>query len=209
MAELGVVDYGAGNIASVLKAVEYAGCDPVLVSTPEEVLSSEKLILPGVGASARAMENLKKNSLNEALDEAVNKRSAPFMGICVGMQLLAEDLYEFGHHKGLGWIPGKVIALRDLGIGKNPVPNMGWSDVEFKGNMKDLSSRIGRHKSFYFAHSFTLVTDKTEIINSTVNYGCDLIAGISYDNVCAFQFHPEKSQLAGEILMQWFLDWKP
>lgn len=210
MPELGVVDYGAGNIASVLKAADYAGCDPVLVSTPEDVLASERLILPGVGASGRAMDNLKAANLDQALKEAVHDKGTPFLGICVGMQLLAEDLYEYGHHKGLGWIPGKVISLNDLDLEDGQsVPHMGWSDVEFKDSAQDLSAKIGRHKHFYFAHTYTLVTEKTEIVHATVNYAQELVAGISYDNVCAVQFHPEKSQLAGDILLQWFLDWEP
>ena len=203
---VGIVDYGAGNVASVMKAVDYAGGDPLLVSTPEQILACERLILPGVGASGRAMDKLKSGNLDKALDEAVRKNAVPFMGICVGMQLLAEDLYEFGHHKGLGWVPGKVISLNDYEITDRPVPHMGWSDVGFKDNAQGLAAKLGKHKAFYFAHTFT---DKTEIINSTVGYGRDLVAGISFDTVSAFQFHPEKSQVAGDILMQWFMGWKP
>ena len=206
---VGIVDYGAGNVASVMKAVDYAGGDPLLVSTPEQILACERLILPGVGASGRAMDKLKSGGLDKALDEAVRKNAVPFMGICVGMQLLAEDLYEFGHHKGLGWVPGKVISLNDYQITDRPIPHMGWSDVDFKDNAQSLAAKLGKHKAFYFAHTFTLVTDKTEIINSTVGYGRDLVAGLSFDTVSAFQFHPEKSQVAGDILMQWFMGWKP
>ena len=206
---VGIVDYGAGNVASVMKAVDYAGGDPLLVSTPEQILACERLILPGVGASGRAMDKLKSGGLDKALDEAVRKNAVPFMGICVGMQLLADDLYEFGHHKGLGWVPGKVISLNDYQITDRPIPHMGWSDVDFKDNAQSLAAKLGKHKAFYFAHTFTLVTDKTEIINSTVGYGRDLVAGLSFDTVSAFQFHPEKSQVAGDILMQWFMGWKP
>jgi glutamine amidotransferase len=206
---VGVVNYGAGNVASVMKAVDYAGGNASVVSIPEEIQSCDKLILPGVGASGRAMDKLKQSGLDKALHEAVFKNAKPFLGICVGMQLLAEDLYEYGHHKGLGWIPGKVISLQDYEITDRPVPHMGWSDVTFDESMKDLGSKLGRHKSFYFAHSFTLVTDKKEIISSTVHYGRDLVSGIRFDTVSAFQFHPEKSQVSGNILMQWFMDWKP
>ncbi|MCC6597445.1 MAG: imidazole glycerol phosphate synthase subunit HisH [Alphaproteobacteria bacterium] len=209
MSKIGIIDYGAGNIASVIKAIEYAGGDASLVSCPDQILSCDRLVLPGVGAAGMAMENLKKLNLDQALEEAVFTKATPIMGICVGMQLMAEDLYEFGHHKGLGWIKGRVVPLRSLGVEDRPVPHMGWSDVRFSESLKKLESRLGRHKSFYFAHSFALDTPGNEDVNSTVHYGRELTAGVMRDNIAAFQFHPEKSQISGDVLMQWFLDWSP
>src|SRR6266849_3222519 len=177
MLEVGIVDYGAGNIASVMKAVDYAGANPVLVSTPEEISKCDKLVLPGVGASGQAIEKLRNKNLDHALKEAVRDRGTPLLGICVGMQLLAEDMYEFGHYKGLGWIPGKVISLQDYDVKNRPVPHMGWSDVSFRGNIKSLSSTLGNHRAFYFAHSFTLVTDRDNIVNASVEYEKELVAG--------------------------------
>ena len=206
---VGVIDYGAGNIASVMKAIDYAGADPVLVSTTEQIAESDKLVLPGVGAAGRAIDQLREKNLDQALEEAVLKQGKPFIGICVGMQLLADDMYEFGHHKGLGWIKGEVVSLQDRGIKNHPVPHMGWGDVEFRDNQKDLASRIGPRKEFYFCHSYTLVTDEQEKISATVEYERELVAAVSFDNVSAFQFHPEKSQVSGDVLMQWFLDWEP
>lgn len=209
MLDVGIVDYGAGNVASVMKAVEYAGAAPIMVSTPEQILNCDKLILPGVGASGQAIEKLRQKHLDQALGEAVRQKGVPFMGICLGMQLLAADMYEFGHYKGLGWIPGKVISLRENAVRGKPVPHMGWSEVVFDRDMGDLSSRLGRHKAFYFAHSFTLITEQKDCVSASVTYEKDLVAGLSFGTVCAFQFHPEKSQVAGDILMKWFIDWKP
>jgi glutamine amidotransferase len=209
MLDIGIVDYGAGNIASVMKAVDYAGANPVLVATPEEILECDKLILPGVGASGLAIEKLREKHLDQALHEAVRVKAAPFLGICVGMQLLADDMYEFGHHKGLGWVPGKVISLTEYGISSNPVPHMGWNDVEFRADLHGLPSRLGNYKAFYFAHSFTLVTDRKDLVSASVKYEQQLVAGLLFETVSGFQFHPEKSQVAGDILMKWFIDWKP
>jgi glutamine amidotransferase len=209
MLEVGIVNYGAGNIASVMKAIDYAGGTPTLVSTPEEVSKCDKLILPGVGASGLAIKKLRQKNLDQALTEAVRVKGTPLLGICVGMQLLAEDMYEYGHHKGLGWVPGKVISLRECAVNKSPVPHMGWSDVVFRAHMNGLASKLGNHKAFYFAHSFTLVTDHPGLVSATVEYEKALVAGLLFETICGFQFHPEKSQVAGDILMKWFIDWKP
>ena len=210
MSEIGVIDYGAGNIASVMNAVDYAGADAELVSDPDKLENYEKLILPGVGAAGQAIQKLRDKHLDEALHETVIKNGKPMMGICVGLHLLAEKMYEFGEHDGLGWIKGKVISLKDHNIQTQPVPHMGWSDVELSEDLKNLSKQLGRHTAFYFAHSYALVCDQPDIVSTTVQYDDQTIhAGVAFDNVCAFQFHPEKSQVAGDILMQWFLDWEP
>lgn len=192
-----------------MKAVDYAGADPVLVSSSEAILDADKLILPGVGAAGLAISKLKENNLDQALKEAVFTKGTPLMGICVGMQLLANSIHEFGHHQGLGWIDAEVISLQDKGVKNHPVPHMGWADVEFSSDLSSLSSKLGPHKSFYFAHSFTLTTNTPEIISARTEYETELVAGVSFENVRAFQFHPEKSQVAGDMLMQWFVDWEP
>ena len=212
MPTVGIINYGAGNIASVIKAVDYAGADPVLVSTPDDILKADKLILPGVGAAGLAINKLREKDLEAPLRDAVFSNAKPLMGICVGMQILAKHIYEFGTHQGLGWIDADVISLSNHGVDSAPVPNMGWSDVSFKDSLSDLERELGPHKAFYFAHSFTLVTSENEQdkINSTISYDKQsIVAGISFDTVRAFQFHPEKSQVAGDILMQWFVEWNP
>ena len=209
MTDVGIVDYGAGNIASVEKAIDYAGGDPIRVSSPEAILTCDRLVLPGVGAAGEAINNLRKDGLDEALTEAVRQKGTPFLGICVGMQLLADRLFEFGEHKGLGWVDGDVVALGELGVSDLPVPQMGWNDVAFRPNAEEFARRIGRRKEFYFAHSFSMRVREEEKIAATVHYGQDLVAAVSFDSVFATQFHPEKSQVAGDILVQAFLDWTP
>lgn len=210
MTSVGIVDYGAGNIASVMNALDYAGADPELVSDPDSLKNFDKLVLPGVGASGQAIDKLRSYGLDEALHKAVMVGGTPMLGICVGMHLLAEDMYEFGEHKGLGWIKGRVISLQDHGIENRPVPHMGWADVSFDERLSDLEKQIGRHGAFYFAHSYTLVCDDPNVVSTTVEYdGKSMVAGVAFDTVRAFQFHPEKSQVAGDALMQWFLDWNP
>lgn len=210
MVHVGVINYGAGNIASVMNALDYAGADADLVSDPNALSSYDKLILPGVGASGQAIDKLNASGMAEALNDHVRIQGKPFLGICVGMHLLATDMYEFGNHKGLGWINGRVISLKDHGVKNRPIPHMGWSDTSFSGPLSDISRQLGRHKAFYYAHSYTLVSDDKSIIHSQVKYNnIDITAGIAFDNICAFQFHPEKSQVSGDILMQWFVDWNP
>lgn len=208
--EVGVVDYGAGNIASVMKALDYAGADPERIADPEKLKDCERILLPGVGASGQAMSNIKEHNLDIALKEAVFEHGKPFMGICVGMQLLATNLHEYGHHKGLGWINANVISLNDHGISENPVPHMGWNETNFNNeNNGGLENILGRNKTFYYCHSYTLVTPEEEKISCRAKYEKDIVAGVMFDNICGFQFHPEKSQLAGDNLMQWFIDWNP
>lgn len=207
MTTIGIIDYGAGNLGSVLKSIEYAGANVVRVSQPEQIAAVDKIILPGVGASGHAMQKLQESQMDQAMSEAVHKQGKPFLGICVGMQLLASDLYEFGHHKGLGWIEGDVVSLKDRGVKNLPVPNMGWSDVVFAENLKSLDSHLGRHKAFYFCHSFTMVPKDAQQTQASIEYdGVAVTAGIAMNNIYGFQFHPEKSQVAGDLLMQWFAD---
>ena len=210
---IAIIDYGAGNIGSVWNAVEYAGADPQLVSEPEEILKCDKLILPGVGAAGDALRNIRNSHIDEALAEAVLEKGTPVMGICLGMQMLGTTLFEFGEHQGLGWIPGKVIHLNTL-IGKLEdsklrVPHMGWNDVNFKENAEEFGRRIGHRREFYFAHSYTFRVDDDSMIAATVDYGVELVASVIKDNIFANQFHPEKSQVAGDNLIQAFLDWTP
>lgn len=206
MQKIGVIDYGAGNVASVMKALDYAGADVELVSDADQLAQFDKLVLPGVGASKHTIERLKENHIDQALNDIVLKGGKPFLGICVGMQILAEDLHEFGQHKGLGWVKGDVVSLENAGVSGQTIPHMGWSNVEFGDDLKDLSSRLGRHKAFYFCHSYALKTDDSAIVQAHVEYGPTLTAGIAFDNIYAFQFHPEKSQVPGDILMQWFVE---
>jgi glutamine amidotransferase len=209
MTNVAIVDYGAGNMASVHKALDYCGADVVRVSRPEEIMRAQRLVLPGVGASGYASERLRDLGIVGALTEKVRRQGAPLLGICVGMQLLAQGLHEFGDHAGLGWIEGSVTSLRTLGVERLPVPHMGWNDVTFDDTLSGLGRRLGRHSAFYFAHSFGLDPAKRDVVMATTRYETDLVAAVRIETAVGVQFHPEKSQLSGTLLLEWFLEWRP
>lgn len=202
-----VVDYGAGNIASVANALWRAGGEPVVSADPVEVGAAERVVLPGVGAAGAAAERLRALGLDQALD-AFRATGRPFLGICVGMQLLAEDLHEHGHTRGLGWIRGRVDAI-DPGPQRNlQVPHMGWSEIEPINGGSRLLGSSARDRCFYFCHSYRLVGDEGVAV-ARAHHGEVFTCAIEVDNVFACQFHPEKSQIAGERLIRRFLDWSP
>lgn len=206
---IGIVDYGAGNLLSVSKAVATLVDAPKLVATPEAVLAADRLILPGVGAAGEALAKLRQTGLDAALTEAVRERGRPLLGICLGMQLLAETLEEFGTHQGLGWIAGSVVSLRDLVPANLPVPQMGWNLIDRREAAGEFFAKPDLQRSFYFAHSFTLRTPREDLVVGWVNYGVPLVAAVKFDTVFAVQCHPEKSQINGERLLEAFLDWSP
>jgi len=206
---IGIINYGAGNLASVMKSVEYAGGQPTLVSTPEAIAACERIILPGVGAAGEALQRLRSAHFIEALDEKVRQQGAPFLGICLGMQLLGDCLYEFGEHQGLGWIAGSVVPLKTVIEKPVRIPHMGWNDVDFKENASAFSKKLGRYRQFYFSHSFTFRVKHPDNIAASVDHGGESVAAVCQNNIFATQFHPEKSQLAGDYLMQAFLEWCP
>ncbi len=212
MTSVAIIDYGAGNLDSVRKAVEFVGGHASIVRTPEEVLAADRLILPGVGAAGEAVARLCNTGIDQALDEAVRKRGRPFMGICLGLQLLAERLHEFGEHQGLGWIRGESVALEGLVSAGARVPHLGWNRVRAADAAGDLFGRIRGGGEFYFAHSFTLrpAAGEDGMLAATTEYGgVSLVAAVIRDTVFATQFHPEKSQVNGERLLAAFLDWSP
>ncbi|MDF8332619.1 imidazole glycerol phosphate synthase subunit HisH [Novosphingobium cyanobacteriorum] len=206
MAEvLALVDYGAGNLRSVANALKAAGAEGVTVTAdPDVVRAADRIVLPGVGAFKACAEALRGvHGLVEAMEERVLVGAAPFLGICVGMQLLADRGIEFGVTQGLGWIGGEVrpIERTDPAI---KVPHMGWNDVE-----------PGRHASLiepgeaYFLHSYHFVTEEGGSVAAMTDHGGGLVAAVARDNILGVQFHPEKSQDYGLALLARFLGWKP
>lgn len=206
MAEvLALVDYGAGNLRSVANALKAAGAEGVTVTAdPDVVRAADRIVLPGVGAFKACAEALRGvHGLVEAMEERVLVGAAPFLGICVGMQLLADRGIEFGVTQGLGWIGGEVrpIERTDPAI---KVPHMGWNDVE-----------PGRHASLiepgeaYFLHSYHFVTEEGGSVAAMTDHGGGLVAALARDNILGVQFHPEKSQDYGLALLARFLGWKP
>lgn len=212
MTSVAIIDYGAGNLDSVRKAVEFVGGDASIARTPEQVLAADRLILPGVGAAGEAVAGLERTGIDQALNEAVRQRGRPFMGICLGLQLLAERLHEFGEHQGLGWFRGASVPLQGLVPADARIPHMGWNRVQATDAAAGLFKRIRGGGEFYFAHSFTLLPADGEdgILAATTEYGgVTLVAAVIRETVFATQFHPEKSQLNGEHLLSAFLDWAP
>lgn len=208
--KIGIVDYGAGNVRSVMNAFTLLGEDPIVVHRPEEIGQADRLVLPGVGAAGEAMARLRQSGLDQALDETVRRKGRPLLGICLGMQLLADRLLEFGEHKGLGWIDGEVVDIRACTDAPDlRVPHMGWNQVAPAPAGRDIFDAIMGSHEFYFAHSFTLRTDDADVVAARTSYGTDLVAAVCKDTVFATQFHPEKSQVSGERLLSAFLEWNP
>jgi glutamine amidotransferase len=206
--KVAIVDYGAGNIESVRNALLAAGAEPVVARDAETVAAADRLVLPGVGAAGAAAERLEASGLGEALEQAVRRRGRPMLGICLGMELLAERLLEFGEHRGLGWLPGEVVHLRDVGIVRARVPHMGWNLVEPSAEAARFFQGPERMRTFYFCHSYTLVTGSGAVA-ARATYEKSLVAAVLDGTVFATQFHPEKSQVNGQKLIQSFLEWAP
>lgn len=209
MPDVAIVDYGAGNLASVWNALAALGSEPRFVRTAAEVRTASRLVLPGIGAGGAALEKLRANGLDDALTEAVRVRGRPLLGICLGMQLIAERLYEYGEHRGFGWIRGEVVSLRDVGV-RNIVPHMGWNDVAPQGPAAVLFEGIPtRKRQFYFSHSYTLRTDDPDVVAAYTDYDVPIVSAVLDGTVFAVQFHPEKSQQGGRELIAAFLEWNP
>ncbi len=195
-----VVDYGMGNLRSVAKALEKVGFDVKVSSNPSYIKDAKGIVVPGVGAFGDAIHNLDRFGL---LNEVIKSIEAgkPYLGICLGLQILFEYGYEFGEHKGLGILKGKVVRFEDKKGYK--VPHMGWNQVWIK-NSKGLFTDIKNGEYFYFVHSFYAVPSNVEDIASTTDYSVDFCSAVQKDNVWAVQFHPEKSQKAGLKLLKNF-----
>jgi glutamine amidotransferase len=206
-----IVDYGAGNLRSAEKALAAAADDSarvVVTSDPDAVRTADRIVLPGVGAFADCKRGLDAlPGMVEALEEAVLKGGKPFLGICVGMQLMASVGVEFGEHKGLDWIKGKVVVL-DPADRALRIPQMGWNNLELKRAHPVLADiKAGDHA--YFVHSYHFVAERPQDVIATVEYGGPVTAIIGRDNLIGAQFHPEKSQQVGLSLLKSFLKWIP
>ena len=192
-----------GNLTSVANAIEYIGEKPTISNKIEDIKNADYIILPGVGAFGDGMKNLKDLKIIDVLNEEVIKKGKPFLGICLGMQLLAEEGHEGGLNKGLGYIKGRVekFNLKNLRI-----PHVGWNEVHFK-NKNLVSNNLKESEIFYFVHSYHLITNE-DIIIGTCDYGGRFTAAIQKDNIFATQFHPEKSQKPGLQILKNFIGYK-
>lgn len=205
MTTLALIDYGAGNLHSVHNALRKAGADNAVITADADLVAkADRIVLPGVGAFRACRDALVAiPGMVEAMNEAVLERGVPFLGVCVGMQLLADAGEEFGRHEGLGWIPGTVrlIEPHDPAI---KVPHMGWNDVTLRGNPPLLEAGEA-----YFLHSYHFDVAQEDHIAAVTDHGGPLVAAVARDTIIGCQFHPEKSQSYGLSFLSRFLEWRP
>jgi len=197
-----IVDYGMGNIRSVHNAFVRLGCEVTSSDKVVDLEQADALILPGVGAFGEAVGNLKSRNLFDALIKLVQVQEMPILGICLGMQLLAETSDERGLHKGLGLIPGNVrqievpLSLR--------LPHVGWNSIHIE-KQEPLFKRVSEGGAYYFVHSHHFICDDKDHVAATSDYGDDIVAAVQRDRVYGVQFHPERSQANGMILIENFI----
>lgn len=213
MRTIALIDYGSGNIHSAERALRAAAddagqtCEISVTSDAEIIRAADRVVLPGVGHYADCMAELNARAgVVEALSEAVLQRGAPFLGICVGMQLLATRGLEDGETEGLGWIEGDVAEITP-GPGY-VIPHMGWNALRISGGHPVLDG-LGEDPHVYFVHSYALRPADVSVVAAVTDYGAPITAAVARDNIFGTQFHPEKSQRAGLKLLSNFLRWTP
>ena len=215
MAVCSIIDYGSGNLRSAQKACERAAregglsIDVVVTADAEVVAKADRILLPGVGAFADCMAGLSAlPGMREALDEAVIQKARPFLGICVGLQLMATRGLEHGETAGLDWIPGEVtrLAPSDKML---KIPHMGWNELIVSQPEHPCLAGITTGDHAYFVHSYALHPKDPSHVAAEVEYGARVTAAVARDNIFGTQFHPEKSQATGLRLLQNFLRWAP
>jgi imidazole glycerol-phosphate synthase subunit HisH len=209
-----LIDYGSGNLRSAARALtraaETSGTnhEVVITADPDRVAQAERIVLPGVGAFADCMRGLSAiRGMLAALEHSVLRRGVPFLGICVGMQLLADWGREHEDCRGLGWIPGEVVRITPLEPGLK-IPHMGWNSLSILAPHK-LFEGMADGTDVYFVHSYYLRPTRASQILATTEYGGSIPAVVGRDNIAGTQFHPEKSQAEGLVFLERFLNWRP
>lgn len=195
-----IIDYGAGNLQSVKKALDFLGYESKITSEKDEIAAASHVILPGVGAFADAMQSIRDRDLEETIKCAADG-TKPFLGICLGLQLLFEESEESPGAKGLGIFGGKIVKIPDTSL---KVPHIGWNSVSIK-QKNGVFSGINEESYFYFVHSFYLKDADEEIVAATTHYGVEIECAVQNGMVCATQFHPEKSGETGLKLLKNFM----
>lgn len=200
-----VIDYGLGNPASVRNMLRKAGVDAMVTADPAIIAGAAKLILPGVGAFDHGMQNLEERGLIPVLNEAVRDRKVPFLGICLGMQLMSRGSEE-GVRPGLGWLAADTVRFAFPGDSDLRVPHMGWNIVTPRADTF-LSRGLADEARFYFVHSYHVRCDDPADVTLVASYGDDVVAATVRGNVAGTQFHPEKSHKFGLALLRRFIEW--
>ena len=202
-----LVDYGAGNLHSVHNALKAAGASVTVTADPYVVRAADRIVLPGVGSFKACAEGLAAiPHMIEAMTERVHVGGAPFLGICVGMQLLADRGLEHGATKGLGWVPGEV-RLNEPSDPSIKVPHMGWNDVAMMPHARDHA--VIDEGEAYFLHSYHFAAENPQDVAAMTDHGEGLVAAVARGNIIGVQFHPEKSQSYGIATLRRFLEWYP
>ncbi len=199
-AKVCVLDYGSGNVASVYNLINRLGYDINVSNKPTDIKKSSHLILPGVGAFGASIEKIKSNISIDVLNDEVQIKKKPFLGICVGMQILAEKGLEFGEHDGLGWIEGTVEK-----ISAKLLPHVGWNNIEIK-KKSPIFKNIKNASDFYFVNSYAFKVKDDNLIIAETTYENKFCSAIQKENIFGVQFHPEKSQKTGQLIINNFLN---
>lgn len=202
---IAIIDYGMGNLRSVQKGFEKVGCEALVTADPKVVLEADKVVLPGVGAFRDCMRNLETGGFVEPVLRVI-REGRPFLGICLGLQLLFTESEEFGIHKGLNVIPGRVVRFPEgmaEGGEELKVPHMGWNQLAFK-TRPTVFAGIEEGTNVYFVHSYYVKPEDASVIATTTSYGIEFCSAIWKDNIVATQFHPEKSQEMGLRILKNF-----
>jgi len=206
---IAIIDYGMGNLRSVQKGFEKVGAEALVTADPRLVREADRIVLPGVGAFRDCMRNLEQGGFVEPLLKVIAD-GRPFLGICVGMQMLFTDSVEFGLYQGLNVIPGHVVrfpeAMRE-GDEELKVPQMGWNQLRFKRRPPAFAG-VAEGANVYFVHSYYVKPDNDDVIATTTDYGFEFCSSIWQDNIVATQFHPEKSQEVGLQILKNFAEMK-
>ncbi len=197
-----IIDYGVGNLYSLVSGLKYIGVDATVSADKEEITKAKRLILPGVGAFPDAAKKLNENGMADIVKEQVSI-GVPLLGICLGMQLLFTDSYEHGHHKGLDLIKGSVLPLSGKIASELKIPHMGWNKLNCKND--SLFMYCNKEPYAYYVHSFSAHTDSKYVI-ATSNYGIDVVGAVRSNNVVGTQFHPEKSGESGLMMLKSFCE---
>lgn len=197
---IAVIDYGAGNLHSVKNALDFLGAENIITNDKDVILSADKVILPGVGAFGDAMKSLRESGLFEVTKE-VAQSGKPFLGICLGLQLMFESSEETPGVEGLGIFKGKIVKIPDCGL---KIPHMGWNNIEIPRQSKILKD-LGENPFVYFVHSYYLQAEDESIVSAYTEYGEKLGIAVEHNNVFATQFHPEKSGKTGLKILDNFI----
>lgn len=205
---IALVDYGAGNLRSVAKALERSGMEPVVTGDPTVVRALDGVLLPGVGAFRDAVMALEKAGLADAIRDVTTNHQRPYLGLCFGLQLLFDEGEEHGRTPGFGIFPGRVTRFPDVDEAGRPlrVPHIGWNEVRFAGDHPMLES-LPERDIYYFVHSYRPVPEDPSIVVGRTSYGGEFASAVARENVFAVQFHPEKSQAAGKRLLDAYRAW--